>query len=138
MTEFRFRINDREHGFRIASAAGVVFNPQADQVISRMKGDELLGGVVYNSYTRGGSINIHMAGFAPFWANKDMMWMAFDYPFNQLGVKKVLALVPASNTLALEIDKKMGFKEEVRIADVYHDGDLVVLGMYREQCRWLR
>ncbi len=135
---YKFRINDVAHGARIARAAGVLFNPNADQVISRLKGDELLGGVIYNSFNCGGSINIHMAGFAPFWANKDMLWMAFDYPFNQLCVKKVIALVPATNNRALEIDKKMGFKEEARIADVYNDGDLIVLGMYREHCRWLR
>ena len=45
--------------------------------------------------------------------------------------------VPASNVRALEFDRKLGFIEETRIKDVFPDGDLVVLSMKREDCKWL-
>ena len=67
-----------------------------------------------------------------------MLWITFDYPFNQLGVKKLIGQVPSSNLKALEFDKKLGFKEEARISDVFPDGDLIVLSMRREDCRWLK
>jgi hypothetical protein len=31
----------------------------------------------------------------------------------------------------------LGFTVETRIRDVFPDGDAVVMGMYRAQCRWL-
>lgn len=129
--------NNEQHGYVIASAAGCVFNKGVDQVISRVEDGKLLGGVIFTGYC-GASICIHVAGFDPHWINKSMLWITFDYPFNQLGVKKLIGQVPSSNLKALEFDKKLGFKEEARISDVFPDGDLIVLSMRREDCRWLK
>ena len=125
-----------EHGYRIAAAAGCHFNPAVDQVISVTSKGILLGGNIYTGYT-GASIQLHMAGFAPSWANRDFLWVAFDYPFNQLKCKKVFGQVPESNTKALEIDLKLGFKIEARVEDVFPDGACLVLALAREDCRWL-
>jgi len=113
-----------------------VYNPAVDIAISRTEEGVLLGGVIYNGYT-GASINIHMAGFTPRWASRDMLWICFDYPFNQLGCKKIFAQIPAQNTRAVKIDLKLGFTFEVLIKDVFVGDDLVVLSMTREDCRWL-
>jgi RimJ/RimL family protein N-acetyltransferase len=128
--------NNHSHGHAIAKAAGTVYNPAVDVSISRTEEDVLLGGVIYNSYT-GASINIHMAGFTPRWASRDMLWICFDYPFNQLGCKKIFAQVPAQNAHAIKVNLKMGFKIETTIKDVFVDDDLVVLSMTRDNCRWL-
>lgn len=132
-----FRFNHEPDGRAIARAAGTAFNPESDQCIARVRGDELLGGVVYTSYT-GVSIGMHVAGFDPRWINNDMLWVAFDYPFNQLGCKTIFGQVPEDNLHTLEFDKKLGFKEVARIADVFPGGDCIVLAMRREDCRWLR
>ena len=121
----------------IGQEAGYVFNPRCDQVISRVVDNELLGGVVYSGYT-GHSIALHFAGFDPHWIIRDMIWVCFDYPFTQLGVKKIFAPVPSSNTLALEMDLRWGFKDPVVLKDVFDDGDLIVLSMLREDCKWLK
>ena len=128
--------NNHSHGHAIAKAAGSVYNPAVDIAISRTEEGVLLGGVIYNGYT-GASINIHMAGFTPRWASRDMLWICFDYPFNQLGCKKIFAQIPAQNTRAVKIDLKLGFTFEVLIKDVFVGDDLVVLSMTREDCRWL-
>lgn len=78
-----------------------------------------------------------MAGFRPDWANRDMLWVAFDYPFNQLGCKKLFGQVPESNPKALEIDLKLGFKIIAKIDDVFPDGALIVVALDRDDCRWL-
>lgn len=130
--------NNSDHGYRIGKSSGVVFNPEADTVIARVDPDGTLrGGNIYNGYT-GVAINVHMAGFDPHWCNIDMLWVGFHYPFVQLGVRKLFAQVPAANSKALDIDKKLGFKEEARIKDVFPDGDLIVLAMKPEDCRWLK
>jgi RimJ/RimL family protein N-acetyltransferase len=132
------RIEDRHDGDRIANAAGFVFNPGSDRVIARITpGGKLLGGCVYREFTRA-SITVHIAGFAKHWANKDLLWVGFHYPFVQLGVSKLFATIPDYNTESLEIAKKMGFKYETRIGGVFMDGDMLIYSMMREDCRYLR
>lgn len=111
--------------------------PGNDVCLSRINSeDELLGGVVFTAYT-GASIHMHMAGFRDHWANRDMIWCAFHYPFVQLKCKKVFAQVPETNTKALAIDLKLGFKIVTKIDDVYPDGGVYVLSMGRDECKWL-
>jgi hypothetical protein len=130
-------VNNAEHGFRIAEAAGCSFNPFADQVIARQEQGVLWGGNIYTGYT-GSSIHLHMAGFRHNWANREFLWTAFDYPFTQLKCNRVFGQVPESNTKALEIDLKLGFKIVARIDDVFPDGACLVLSLAREDCRWLK
>lgn len=129
-------LNRKDHGYEIAKGAGCSFNPAVDTVISRERDGRLLGGVIYQNYT-GASIGMHVASFEDGWMNRELLWVCFHYPLVQLGCSSVLGTVPASNTKALEFDKKLGFKEVARVPAVFPDGDLVIVAMRREECRWL-
>lgn len=130
--------NRPQDGHSIAAQAGVMFNPVADTCIARLYDDaRLRGGVIYNGYT-GSSINMHVASFEPTWICIDLIWVSFHYPFIQMKCRKVFGQVRANNRAALEFDRKLGFKEETRISDVFPDGDLIILSMRREDCRWLK
>jgi hypothetical protein len=97
-----------------------------------------MGGVVYKDWTgNGGSISMHVAGIRHRWINRSMLWVCFDYPFNQLQVKKIFGPVPSYNKVAYEFDKHLGFQDEATIRGVYPDGDLMLLSMRREECRFL-
>lgn len=124
------------HGMEIAKAAGTTFNPAVDQVIARVENGELYGGNIYTGYT-GASIQLHMAGFRPNWANREFLRVAFDYPFNQLGCERVFGQIPESNVRALEIDLKLGFKVVARVEGVFEDGACIVVAMERSACRWI-
>ena len=132
----RIHIDNVEHGLAIARAASTTFQPTT-RCIARVRDGELLGGVLYENNT-GASILAHMAGFTPDWVNRDLLWVSFHYPFIQLGVRKMFGQVAESNRAALEFNRKLGFKEEHRIKDVFPDGDMILLAMYRDDCRWLR
>lgn len=121
---------------QIAAAACCVYSPEHDHCIARVKDGRLLGGVIYQGYT-GASIEMHVAGFWPQWLNKSMLFVVFGYPFYQLGCLKVIGRVNENNKRALEFDLKLGFNEEARIRDVYPEGDLLILSMRRDECRWL-
>lgn len=128
---------NHEHGRVIAQAAGVIYNVAGDNCISIVRDGKLLGGAVYSGYT-GASIGMHVAGFCDDWMCRDALWASFHYPFDQLGVKKIFGQVPATNSKALEFDRKIGFKIETIIKDVYLDGDLVLMSMTKDECRWLK
>lgn len=134
---FRF---DDVHAIRmIAHASHIQFVPRLHHAIARYSdSDRLLGGVLFTEY-RGGSVAIHMAGFDPHWVNRAMLYLAFDYPFRQLKVKKLIGLVPESNERARIANLKLGFKIEYLIADVYNGplNGMYIMSMLKDECRWL-
>lgn len=128
--------NNEAHAKQIAQSAQVLLNDTYDVCISRSSKGELLGGSLFTNFT-GRSICIHVGSFANHWINKDLLWVTFHYPFIQLGCDKLIGLVPSYNERALEFDRKLGFKEETIIRDVYPEGDMIVLSMYKDDCRWI-
>lgn len=131
-----FRFNNSVDGMAIAAKAGAIFNAACDMCVARVEKGELYGGVIFSGYT-GASMNIHMAGFRPNWCNRDMVWVAFHYPFVQLEVKKLFGQVGVHKPEVIKIDLQLGFKIEATIKDVYPEGDMLLLSMYKEDCRWL-
>lgn len=129
-------INDKYHGEIIAKAAGALFHP-TDVCISREKNGLLLGGSIFTGHT-GHSIGMHVASFYPNWITRNLIFATFYYPFVQLELAKVIGTVPETNLRALEFDLALGFKEETRIKHAFKDGDMIILGMYKADCRWIR
>lgn len=126
-----------DHAHAIGKATGYFFNPACDVVISREKDGKLLGGVIFTLFT-GASISTHVASFDPCWVDRDLVWIVFNYAFEQLGVGKIICRIPASNRKAIEFGYKLGFMLETRISDVFPDGDQLIISMRRENCRWLK
>lgn len=133
------RFNDITHGTMICEAAGAAFNPLVDQCIARVTPQgNLRGGMAYTNYTGlGGSISMHVAGFDRRWLSRDLLWVAFSYPFDQLCLKQIFGQVHARRFADLNLFLSAGFRAVTTIEDVYPDGDMILLSMYREDCRFL-
>ena len=126
----------------IAQAAGIQFVPVLHHCIARYDSDDkLMGGVLFTDFW-GGSMCIHMAGFNPQWVNKAMVFLAFDYPFNKIGVKKMFGLVPEWNHVSRNNTLHLGFKIEYLVADVFNFphgvNGMYIMSMVKEDCRWLK
>ena len=93
---------------------------------------------VYDRYEPGGSIHMHIAIDNPKYVTRQAISACFEYPFCQLDVKKVLGIVNSENHAALTFDLRLGFHVEHVIKDAYDRGDMYILSMTREQCRWIR
>lgn len=132
----RIVFDDLNAATQIAYATHCVYSPSHDHCIARVKDGRVMGGTIYQGYT-GRSIEMHVASFDGRWLSKSLLFVAFGYPFLQLGCSKVIGRVNENNKRALEFDLKVGFIEEARIRDVYPEGDLLILTMRRDQCRWL-
>lgn len=135
------RFNRPEDGAWIMERAGHgVYNERIDQAIAVHRVDEvdgsstLAGGVVYNLFLET-AVMLHMAGDETNWATRDFLWMVYDFAFNVMGVTWCLGLIDATNTRAIDIDKRMGFHELTRLPRILKGGaDLIVLGMERHEC----
>jgi RimJ/RimL family protein N-acetyltransferase len=108
-----------------------------DRSISITRDGKLLGGILYDNY-RVRSIQMHMVVLQPDWGFRDVLQVIFDYPFNQLGVERIFAMVPSTSAEILRFDRALGFKDHTRIEGAIPGGDLVVLSMDRDHCRWLK
>ena len=103
--------------------------------IGRLRPDGSVWGCVgYDRFTSH-NCEIHMAG-DPGWISPSMIRHAFRYPFGQLGLSRVTGLVASDDDEVLDLDRRMGFKEEGRMREALGpDVDIVVLGMMKEECR---
>lgn len=131
-------INHPGDGDWIMGRVGGLFNERTDQSIAVHREGRIKGGVVYTGFL-GASIMLHMAGTEDNWATRDFLWMVFDYAFNQLGVRKLVGLVPSSNARAISVDLRLGFRLEGRLTEMLTDpdDDLLVLTMSKVNCKWL-
>jgi hypothetical protein len=84
---------------------------------------ELLGVAGYDNYN-GSAVDMHMAGTAGWW-NKAFLHYAFYYPFVELGCKIAIGKVAGKNKLALDIDRRLGFKEVCVIPDAFPDDSII-------------
>ena len=84
----------------------------------------------------GKSMQMHVA--LKGWFTKEAMWYAFHYPFVELGLHKLIAPIPSTNVKSLRVAKHFGFIPEAIIKDAAPDGDLHLLTMTKEQCRYLK
>jgi len=79
----------------------------------------------------------HIASVGKNWMSKDFLWAIFDYPFNKLGVSVILITISSNNEDSLKFSRHLGFVDKAYIEDAHEDGDLVILAMRRENCRFL-
>lgn len=72
------------------------------------------------------------------WLTREFIVRVFAYPFVQMHLKRITAEIPASNGPAVSLCLKFGFRDEGRKRKACADGsDGVILGMLREECKWL-
>jgi len=99
---------------------------------------ELVCGVVFNNY-QPPNIEASIATATPRWCNRGVLSAIFHYPFVQAGCLRVTAKTKATNQPARAFLCRLGFQQEGVIRHAYPDGvDMVVYGLLRDECRWLR
>jgi RimJ/RimL family protein N-acetyltransferase len=130
-------VTDNQEHLRgwITGVLGMQFSPYATFIGQEIDGE--VKAVVAFDNILDKSCEMHTAAIVPNWISKDLLWACFDYPFNILKVKVILASVASTNKEALRLDRHLGFVDKAYIEDAHIDGDLVILAMRRENCRWL-
>jgi hypothetical protein len=108
----------------------------AAQCITCIDDDGLVSGVVYDNYN-GRSIAAHICILEGKVPSREWYAAIFDYPFNRLGVHKILGQVVGENTKARMLDEHFGFHLEGVIEDYSPNGDLLLYTMTKAQCRVL-
>lgn len=133
----RIIFNDDATAIEIATRAKCYWDPRSCVSIARVVDGQLYGGVIFCGYT-GESVGMHSAGFVPRWVNRDLLWVTFDFPFRQMGVKRIFGQVPENNFQARKLNEHLGFRYVTRIDGVFRNGEACLLMcLEKDDCRYL-
>lgn len=113
-----------DNGFGDCSAIGVV------------RDDKLIAGIVYHNYRPPG-IEMSIASIDPRWCTRRILFHAFNYPFNQLNVKRITVLVDSENQPVRAFDERLGFIYEGTLKEANPNGDAALYRMLKSECRWI-
>jgi len=100
-----------------------------------VKDGNIVAGVMYEEFTEA---SIHATIVVEEPMTKGFVHKIFDYPFNQLGVEKIIVQVNSANKKSLELAYRLGFDEEGCIKGAYLDGDRIILTMTKDECKWIK
>lgn len=101
------------------------------------KEGKLIGGIVLHEYN-GNNFFIHVASDHPKrWVTREWLHVIFSYAFDQCKVKRITGIVTEANKTALDFDLDVGFEIEARLKDAHPTGDMLVIKMTRENCKWI-
>lgn len=113
------------------------FLPVAIGVVRR---GQLIGGAIYHDYReRDGDIEMSAAFLTPAWCLPQTLRGLFAYPFLQLGCARMTTITTRKNKAARGFDERAGFKLEGVMRKAFNKKhDLMIYGMLREECRWIK
>ena len=105
--------------------------------IGWLKDGKLVAGVAYAEWN-GPNIVCHIASDqSKKWLTRQFLWTIFDYPFNQVGVKRITVCVGEGNKDSNRFVKHLGFELETTLKSAHPTGDLLIWRMWKRDCQWI-
>ena len=104
--------------------------------IGIVKNQLLIAAVVYSNL-RDGQIEATIVIIDKNWANKSILYALFAYPFVQCNCHRILVTVRDNNKKSIKLAKRLGFRYEGKLRQMFPPHDAVLLGMLRSECKWL-
>lgn len=98
---------------------------------------ELVAVIVYDTFSDC-DCNMHVASDgSAHWLTRAALAGIFAYPFIQLGYCRVTSQIGTKNTRSLRFCEHLGFEREGYRRRAMKDDDLHVMGLLRENCRYI-
>lgn len=113
-------------------------DPSLNVWITRLNADGSISAVVV--YSKFGAYNCEMSVASDgcsIWATREFLGVCYRYPFKQMKLRRVTAVVQDDNHASLTMCRKLGHIEEGRLKHWFGRHDGIVMRMLREECKWL-
>jgi len=121
-------------GHWVMGRIGGFFDPVCMSAIGWENAGRLVAGASFRDWN-GVSIEGQIAADRPL--TRGFLFAIFDYPFRQLGARKIVATTSADHIRSIRLLRRLGFVEEACLRDAAPGGDLIIYTMRREACRFL-
>lgn len=95
----------------------------------------LVGAVIYNDFD---ARNIELTAVGPFAFRKDVAREIFAVAFIENDCRRISLTVPEKHIETIDKALRWGWKPEGIKRDYYDDDNAVILGMTRDECRFLK
>jgi hypothetical protein len=106
------------------------------QGLGFVRDGRIVAGVTYHN-VNGYDCHMSAAVEPGFQWSRWSLAVIFQYPFIQLGLNRVTALIDADNVESQRFVKRLGLTLEARLSEACRSGDLLVYRLFRRECRWL-
>ncbi len=120
----------------VCEKAGGSWVANRGTAIGQIQDGALTAGVLYEDWN-GVNVVCHIRGDGS-WANRGFLNIIFDYPFNQLNVRRITTPICSTNIKSINLVQKMGFALESVLARATPDGNLLLFRMFKEECRYIK
>lgn len=97
----------------------------------------LYAGVVYSQWSSSDCMTTIGADSGARWMTPEFLFAIHDYPFTQIGVRRLNAVVRRSNVISQNFIQNLGFQLEGCVREAYEDEDGYLYGMLKKDCRWI-
>ena len=101
------------------------------------RGAAIVAGVAYADWN-GPNVVCHIAAEGKHWATRAYLGTIFDYPFRQLGARRITVCVGEGNAASRRFVEHLGFTLEAELAGAHPTGDLRIYRLWRDDCRYLK
>jgi RimJ/RimL family protein N-acetyltransferase len=127
-----------EHLQWFESQLQVKFESRPTYWTSVLRNDgSLVGGMIYTNFSE---FNCEISAVLsdPRCCTKRILGALFGYPFHQLNLRRVTAVVRASNVKSSQIcQHRAGFALEGALRNWFGDEPALIWGLLKEDCKWL-
>lgn len=106
------------------------------QGIGKLVDGKLVAGVLYEDYNKA-NVVCHIAGEGQ-WADRRFLAIIFDFPFNQLKVKRITVPIAGNNANSIKLVEHMGFQLESRLEQATLDSDILLFRLFKDECKYLK
>lgn len=105
------------------------------KAIGLERGGELVAGALYQN-CNGSNIWMHIGILPGAHVTPTFARYVFEYPFDELGVKRITGWIDAENVRSRRLAEHCGFQQEFRVRGAAEaGGDAILYVMRREHCR---
>ena len=102
-----------------------------------MQTGQILAGIIFHDFNGANCCVTVAAAASKKEVTRKFVWACCYYVFEQLGCKRVTALVASSNSASIKLCLRTGFTLDAELSEGHPDGALLVFGLHKSACKWL-
>lgn len=112
-------------------------NSQAYFCIGIVKDNYLIGSVVYHRF-RWPDVEMGIFTTDQSWCTRRVLRDIFSFAFKTMNCRRVTATADPANKAVLDFIERLGFAREGCLKNALPTGDMLILGMQKDECRWIK